>query len=325
MPTIVRLDGIPEGAQLRPDSNEGLFFTRELEHVLPAMMEKKPRLNFLGRIPVLGNVAFGARTVIAKTFSTGGKARFVGPDSNDIPTVNANAEEIEVPYRTIVMAAKWTFEEVQSAMLAERNGGGVGSLDTVLIDAARRSIEEKVNAVAWEGDSGAKMWGLSNHPAILQLTATNPLSGSTTPDQAIATLNQGLNSIPGATSEVENATDLLLPPAAYRFVSQQQRSAGSDTTTLDFWAASNGQITRDRVYSIRELASIDIMAGGSPTTTSAGIFYDPSEDVLALPYSGIIPLPVQQQGLGYILPLVAKVGGLVVRRPRAVARIVGIV
>jgi hypothetical protein len=326
-PQIIVFDSVDDlsGQVVRQDSREGVFFARELEVILPDIYEnEKPALNFLDLIPIKSNVPLGARTITYRQTDVGGKATFIGPESQDLPRVNVNASEESVRYKMIGVAAVYSYEDMQEAMMmASMPGASAGAnLERDLIRAARRAIEEKVNECAWYGDKAAGIVGLAQNPNILRSAAANALSGSTTADQVLSVLNTGANAIPNETEQVEKADTLLLPPSAYQYASQQQRSVVSDTTTLKFWLDTNGYVSNARL--VRELSAVKMLAGGVETETTGAIFYRKDASILELPYSGIQALPVQQQGMKFIVPFIAKVGSLIVRRPRAIHLVTGV-
>lgn len=317
------------GQALRNDSAESLFFQRELEIILPEVLEQeKPRLNFLDYIPVKSNVPLGVQNITFRSMTSGGKAEFLGPKSGDLPTVNVGAEEDSVRYKMIGVCAVYSYEEMMAAQFAaSQRGASVGAnLERDLIRAGRRAIEELVNRVAWYGDASAKIKGLTQNPNILRSAAAYALSGSTTADQVLSVLNDGANAIQANTAEVESPNTLLLPPAAYRYAAQQQRSSASDTTTLKFWLDTNGDDANGikAAHSVREMSEIQVLANGAASTTTGALFYEKDPMVLELPYSGIVVLPVQQSGLNYLVPMIAKVGEMIVRRPRAIHLVTGV-
>lgn len=328
MPEVIPLndpinDAAHFGQQVRFDNQASVFFSRELEAILPEVVQVgQPALNFLDLIPTRA-FPMGAQSITFKSAVKTGKADFIGPASGDIPSVNIEAAEDTVRYKTIGVAVRWSWEEMQAAQYAQARGVGVGlSLERDGLIAARRAIEELVNRVAWYGDKGAGLLGLVRQPLLLGSDAANALGSASTADQCIAVLNAGANAIPNNTEQVETANTLLLPPDSYQYVAQQIRSTASDSTTLDFWLRTNGYVTA--AQPVRELSNAEIMVAGVPSTSDVAIFYRRDPSILELPYSGIMALPPQQQGLNHCVILLAKVGGLMVKRPRAIHMLRGV-
>jgi hypothetical protein len=312
------------GRDVRMDSAEGIFFSRELEIILPEIFEEeKPMLNFLDLLPVKTNIPLGVRTITYRQTQGGGKAKFIGPESQDLPRVNITGSEDTSRYKMVGVAAVYTYEDMQEALYMAQVGGSAGAnLERHLIREARRAIEEKVNECAWYGDSEAGIVGLTQNPNLLRSAAAYALSNPTTADQVLSVLNAGANAVPNNTAQVERADTLLLPPLAYQYASQQQRSTASDATSLKFWLDTNGYISNAAL--VQELSAVKVLTAGVETETTGAIFYRKDPSILELPYSGIQALPVQQQGMSFILPFIAKVGSMIVRRPRAIHLVTGV-
>jgi hypothetical protein len=312
------------GRDVRMDSAEGIFFSRELEIILPEIFEEeKPMLNFLDLLPVKTNIPLGVRTITYRQTQGGGKAKFIGPESQDLPRVNITGSEDTSRYKMVGVAAVYTYEDMQEALYMAQVGGSAGAnLERHLIREARRAIEEKVNECAWYGDSEAGIVGLTQNPNLLRSAAAYALSNPTTADQVLSVLNAGANAVPNNTAQVERADTLLLPPLAYQYASQQQRSTASDATSLKFWLDTNGYISNAAL--VQELSAVKVLTAGVETETTGAIFYRKDASILELPYSGIQALPVQQQGMKFIVPFIAKVGSMIVRRPRAIHLVTGV-
>lgn len=310
-------DAVHFGGYMRQDAQDSLFFGRELEAILPEVVKApSSALNFTDLIPTR-QVAMGFQSITFKSIAETGKAAFVGPKSSDIPSVGVLAKEDTVRYKMIAVAVTWSHEELLAAQAAAQNGAGVGyRLDRDGIVSGRRAIEELVNRVAWYGDVGANLNGLLRQPEVLSSVAANTLDSSSTVAQILAVLNAGVNAIPNNTEQVESANTLLLPPSEYQYCAQTQNSTASDVSILNWWLGTNGDV--ESAAKVRELANASTLAGGSESVTDCAVFYRRDPSILELPYSGIAAMPMQQQGLNYTTILIAKVGGLLVKRPRAI-------
>lgn len=326
LPEIARDLGVHPSALTpsRLDSNESLFFARELEMILPeVVVAEKGRLNFIDLLPVKP-VDLGVQSITFRSQAGGGKAEFLGPKSGDLPTANLLAAEDTVRYRMLGIAVMYSYEELRAAAYAARNNSAAAgaSLERDLLREGRRAIEEKVNACAWGGDRSAGIVGLLQHPQILHAAAANALRGSTTADQCLSVLNAGANGVPNNSEQAEEADTALLPPLSFQYVSQLQRSTASDASVLDFWLKTNGYVVA--AQKVRELEAAPILVGGTETASTSAIYYRKDPAVLELPYSGIEVLPPQQVGLNYLVIMLAKVGSLLVKRPRAIFRQTGV-
>lgn len=303
--------------QWRYDADESIFLQRELRERLPSVFEAKPEVNFREIFPLRGSIPDWANDVDFATIATRGEAKVLGSGASDVPIVNASAKDASVPYLTVGAGVLYTREEL---IKASKMGM---SLDTALLVAARRAIEEKVNKIAWEGDLDAGLVGLLRHPSVQASDAANALDGSTTAAQCLSVLNAGADAIPNNTQEVESPDTLILPPDSYRYIAQLQNSVASNDTVESFWRTTNGMVSR--VMKARELKNAKLLAAGAETTTDAAVFGRFTPDVIELPYSGIVQDPIYQCGpRSYLILLTAKVGSVILRRPQAIHIVRGV-
>lgn len=295
----------------RYDAEETVFLARELRERLPSVFAAEPEVNFRMVFPLKTNVPEWANDIDFATISKRGVAKVLGASGNDVPIVNASAKDSSVPYTTVGAGIIYTREEL---IKAAKTGL---SLDSTLLLAARRAIEEKVNQIAWEGDIDAGLVGLLRHPSILASDAANALGGSSTADQCRAVLNAGVNAIPNNTEQVESADTLILPPDSWQYIHQLQNSAASDRSVAAVWLESNGYATS--IMKARELRNAKPLAGGAETTSDVAVYLRRQPDILELPYGGIVQDPIYQCGpRSYMVLLTAKVGSVIVRRPQAI-------
>jgi hypothetical protein len=192
-------------------------------------------------------------------------------------------------------------------------------------NAARRASEEMIDRVAMEGDDLKNFQGLIDHSAVTATGATNGdwQGGSTTPDQIIADVNQGLSNVQVATNNIVLADTLLLPYVRWNYIAST-RLTETNMTILEFIRANNVySATTGAPLTIRAIRKLDT-AGVSATARM--IAYRRSPEVLKLH----IPmphrfLPVWQTGpLRWDVPGVMRFGGLDVRLPNEISYTDGI-
>lgn len=317
MPKLIPFTGQAPGDSLaRLDSNEGMFFARELERINPMIFEeRKPALNFLDLMPVKSDIPMHVEQYTFRTGKGFGEASFIGDYGSDFPVVNKALEETSTPYRLIGVAVEYSMLELQAAAALGR------PLDSQLILEARRAIEEKVNSVAWYGDEAAGLRGLINHPEILSLAAANSIASGTTAADNLVELNKLANTIPNSTEQAEAADFAILPPDSYQEVSQQRNADGTDTSTLSYFLGTNGYITE--AAPVRELRNVSLT--GDASASDVAMAYKRDASCFELLYSGIQQLEIMRKGpMHYCVSFVAKVGGVAVYRPKSIFRLTGV-
>jgi hypothetical protein len=306
--------GLGATGAFRMDSDEGMFLARELDYINQVVFEEQqPALNFRGIIPIKTDVPMHANSYFYRMLNKVGKADFVGASSQDFPRANAGMREESERMRLIGCAVDYSLLDLRAAM---ESGA---PLQESLFSAARRAIEEKVNEIAWYGDEGAGLRGLLRHPEILRAAVTSAVAEGTSAANNLVELNGVVNAMLNNTEQSEAPSMLLLPPDSFQAVSQQQRSAGSDTSTLNYWLQTNGYVSEARP--IRELRNASLPAAGGGTETSDVIMaIRPGRDVCELIYSGIVQLePMMTGPLTFCVPFVAACAGVALYRPRAVS------
>jgi hypothetical protein len=227
--------------------------------------------------------------------------------------------QFETSVYTAGIGYGYGWEEINQAQML-----GIG-LANDKANAARRASEEMIDRVAMEGDDLKNFQGLIDHSAVTATGATNGdwEGGSTTPDQIIQDVNQGLSNVQVATNNVVLADTLLMPYARWNYIAST-RLTETNMTILEFIRANNVySATTGAPLTIRAIRKLDT-AGVSATARM--IAYRRSPEVLKLH----IPmphrfLPVWQTGpLRWDVPGVMRFGGLDIRLPSEVSYTDGI-
>jgi hypothetical protein len=189
--------------------------------------------------------------------------------------------------------------------------------------AARRAYEEFVDRFALVGDTRKNKTGITNNPLVTVIDVPNGATGQAdwstkTADEIAADVNLILTGIYTESLTVEIADTLLLPIAMLLYISNKRM--GPDTSmTLLTWLTQNNAYTAvtGRPLTIRGLRGLeDAGSGGSGRM----IAYRRSPEVLKMH----IPMPHQflevwRTGpLVYDVPGIFRLGGVEIRRPKAV-------
>jgi hypothetical protein len=202
----------------------------------------------------------------------------------------------------------YSMQEIRAAMFVGR------SLTQRQANATRRANDQKVNKLAWFGDNGSNILGLTNNPNIPAAsvpadgTGASTLWVNKTPDQILRDMNQLSNGIVGLTNGVEMPNTLILPIDQYTLISSTPRSANSDTTILEYFIQNNPFITT--VDWVPELK------GAGPGGVDIMIAYEKNPDKLTME----IPMPFtqyppQERGLEFIVNCESRYGGIIIYYP----------
>jgi hypothetical protein len=285
------------------DAAESVFFARQLEHIKSQTYDiRYPELKARMLVPTSNEVGAGATSVTYRQYDRVGRAKLIGANAKDIPRVDVHGEEFNRPVRTAADCYGWTVMEVQAAAFA-----GV-SLNSQRAAAARRAIEELLDEVAAIGapDFGIPTGFINDANVPTQDvpvgTGGDEEWSGKTPDEIIKDVGDAIGRIRVASLDTEMPDTVLLPPAQHALISTTPRSTQSDTTILEFILKAFPMITAiDSWYRL-------VDAGAA--TTDRMIVYKRSADKLQQEITQEFnQLPVQEQGLEFLINAMAKTAG----------------
>jgi hypothetical protein len=270
-------------------------------------------------IPVDTSAHPFAKTVTYFSSDKAGVAGWINGNSDDIPMADVEMTQFETSVYTAGIGYGYGWEEINQAQML-----GIG-LANDKANAARRASEEMVDRIALEGDVLKGFEGLFDHSAVTATGASNGdwEGGSTTPDQIIQDVNEGLSNVQVATNNVILADTLIMPYARWNYIAST-RLTETNMTILEFIRANN-------VYSAQTGAPLTIRAARKLDTagvsaTARMIDYRRNPEVLKLHMP--MPhrfMPVWQTGpLRWDVPGVMRFGGLDIRLPNEVSYTDGI-
>ena len=293
------------------DANESAFFKRQLEVIKSNTYDVKWAPNkAIALLPVDSSAGPGATEITWRQYTRVGYAKMVADYASDFPRVDIYGVEYTVAPHDIGAAYGYSIQEIRRAQLA-----GV-PLETRRADAARRAIEDKINSVAFSGDTATNLAGFLSCTGATQFTLTSGTSGSTwalkTADEILADMNGMVYAVLSATNGVEAPDTMLLPLAQYNTIITKRLGTYSDSTVYDYFLKTNPYIKR--IEWLNELKT-----AGTGSGTRAIVFKNDA-DHLQL----ILPVPFEQfdadkKGMTYTIPCMARIGGVVTYYPLSVA------
>lgn len=298
------------------DSNEQMFFKRQLEYVKTELYEKRyPNLKARELIPVSMSAPLGAKTITYRMYDKVGFAKIVANYATDFPKVTVTAKEETAKVKRLGDSFSYTVDDIQAAIMANLN------LETRLAMAAQRGIMELENRIAWFGDTAAGLGGFLTNSNIPEAVAPNggagsPLWANKTPDEIIKDVSVLINTVITQSNGVEQANTVLFPVTAYSYLSTTPRSANTDTTILAFLKSVFRQITRWDW--LNELET----AGTGGTRLAVAYNRDPMNLTLEIPEDFNV-YPAQERGLEFEVPCSSKTAGVIVYYPLTANKMYG--
>ena len=309
----------PEGGIIElgvADSTNNIFFNRELEHLIPELIETELAKHSARMImPVDMSFKSTAKRITYRQMTRVGAAKIISDYANDVPLVNLYREEFTGNVRTLAAGAQYSIDEIEEAQEM-----GV-SLPTEDAYAAKEAIDKLENDIAFEGDATHGLVGLLTAANVPQTTVANPGSGTTwavkTGVQMGADMFACIDAIPAATAEVENPTELWIAPNQYRLASRTQYNAGTDTTVLEYFKRNAGNIT-----AVRPVRELD---GAGPGGEDMMIACEPVKSKFRLcVVMEITAIPEQAKQLAIQVIWRKKTGGVRVIKPLSIHKCIGI-
>jgi hypothetical protein len=295
----------------RLDDQEKVFFKRQVEKVKSKTYDKKfKNLKAKMFLPVSTEAGPGADYIIWYSFSKAGMAKIIADYAHDFPRVDVFATENQSRVKGIGASYGYNIQEIRRAQMA-----GV-PLNQRRADASRRAIEEKIDNVAWYGDSDFNIQGFFDYPGITEYTIPNGASGDTewstkTPDEIVADLSGIRSAITVPTKGREEPNQWLIPRSNYELINQTRMTDGTDKTILSYFLSNNPGISID---------PLDELEGQGTGGSNRMMCYvkDPNNVTLE------IPQPFEQfeedkVGMEYVVPVHARIGGVIVYYPQSVA------
>lgn len=303
----------------RLDASESLFFKRELESIDAAVYDVKfPLLKGRMLMPKVGGVSENDREYTYRIFETFGEAKIVSNAADDLPTVDAKGTEVTSRIKPV--GDKYCFDlfEIKAAAAKGR------PLSSLKAQAARRAIEEKIDALIAFGSTEHDMKGFANHASVdATFTPSTKDGGGTTwlvggaPNatarEVVDDVNRFINSLWTALREAEGLNgmiSLVLPATEYAYASSLPMGDNADKTALNYLLSNNPFLS--------EIVPWHKLTGAGAGATNRMVAYVKDPMVLgALIPMEFSPQPVQQRGLSFDVNCLAMCGGTVIRYPVA--------
>lgn len=294
------------------DSQESIFFLRELEHIKTKSYDVKyAELKGRSLVPVSSEVNPGAETVVYEQYDQVGMAKVIASYADDLPRADIKGKEFTARVRSLGDSYGYSIQEIRAAQFAGK------PLQQRRADAAKRAILQKENSICFAGDADYGLLGFLNHPNISSVTIDADGTGSSTkfvdktPDQILRDLNKVSNFIVENTLMVEQPDTLLLPVTVYNYIKSTARSANSDKTILAYFLETNEYIKQ--VEPVNECKGI----GAGNTDRMLAYRKDPMalEQEIPQDFEQFDPQP---ENLAFKIPCHSRYGGVQVYYPLSV-------
>lgn len=302
------------------------FLIRQASLIEPTVYAMRyQEIQYASLIPVDTSAPEWIQSVTYFSMDGVGKAEWFNGNAHDVPKVELTREKFETSVSMAAIGYGYTLEELGTAQLLGMN------LSADKASLARRIAEEKIDAVAFVGDTAKGLSGLVNSSTPTATTAPADGSGSATtfasktPDQVLRDINAQITGMFTGTLGAEIVDTILLPYSVLLDLSTRRIDAVNQTTILE-WVERNNIYTRTtgQALTIRGVFGYLDAAGAGGTKRMVAYRRSPEVLKMHLPMPFRFMQPWQTGPIKFDVPGIFRVGGVDIRRPKAVRYLDGI-
>jgi hypothetical protein len=303
---------------VRLDRGESLFFVRELDRIKAQAYDAKlNELKAIVLIPISTEAGPAARTITFRRYTAVGFAKIISDYAHDFPRVDVYGEEETIKVHSIGDSYGYNIMEIREAAMAPGR-----NLELRRATAARRAHDEKINDLAFRGDSVYKIQGLFNYPGVSEATLLADGTGGSkswktkTEDQILRDINIITDAVILPTCGRETPDTMLLPRETYNLLANK-RLGDNQTTLLKYILDNNPDIKR--IEWLNELTG----AGDDGTNRAVIGKFDADHITLELgqPFEQFDPI---QNGMEFTIPCHSRCAGVIIYYPMAFAYVDGL-
>lgn len=302
--------------QIIQDAGESAFFLRELEYVKARTYDTLYKdLKAFTLFPISNEADEGAQNIVYQQYTKVGVAKIIADYADDAPRTDVYGTEVTKRVYRVGDSYGYDVAEIRRSKMAGKG------LEMRKAESARRASDEKINSIAFSGDTDHSIEGFIDYTGITEYTLSTGSAGDTfalkTPDEIITDLSGIVTAIISATNAKEQPDTLLLPIDQYMLIANTRMTGNTDKSILQYFLDTNPFITT--VDWLSELSG----AGASGGDRMMAYKRDPMklELEIPLPYRQLAP---QAKGYGFEVLTETTTAGVIVYYPLSIAYCDGI-
>lgn len=297
-------------SEIRND-DVGIFLARELETILSRSYEVEyADIKYASLLPISSEVGPGADSFTYRVFDKQGSMKVIQDKAQDLPRADVLRKEVTHPIRSLGASFAYTIQETRAAAMVPNM-----NLEQRRANAVRRAYEEKVQEIAFFGDSPSGMKGFFNNDQVDKIVPDKWFTDAgISTDEMLTLLNEPATRLVNGSNMKEQPNTMLVPYEVYRIISTTPRSSTSDTTVLEFFLRTNPFIT-----AIEPINELEADKSGGELDKDRIVTYDRSPDKLQLHIPQTLEfLPPIRQALEFSVAAHSRIGGLALYYPKSV-------
>lgn len=268
--------------------------------------------------PIKPGISKGAQTYTVRTITKLGMAKVIAANAKDIPQVALAFKKHTFEIHSVAASYEFTQEELDGCAFA---GIPLESLDA---QAARQTIDEKIDEIIYVGDEDWGLLGLLTNPNVTRTIAADNSAGSSKKwkDKTLDEITKDVQTMVDAVFEATKGPrgsgtvtpdTLKVPREAYTHITTSYTGTDSTITYLDALLKKFGP------QGIKSIECCNSAAGVGKVNSNAAdralLYKKSAENVFSIVPLAFRVLPPQADGMCVTFNCYGRTGGTAWRRP----------
>ena len=313
------------GATRNDAFDASMIVSSALEHVQrEATATLYPNLMARNLLPMAQGIDPGASHVIWHEYDSAGMARVIENYADDIQLADISVRENSSRVKGIGTGYSYSVEDIDALSFAMSNGRQA-TLDVTKPQLADEFIERKIDQLALIGDTTHNIPGFARNANVTTISAAAAAGGANAPewtgvDKTAQEIFDDLVSLVTAMSNtsqgIHEATVIAMPVAQYNVIANTQFLTGTATPMTILEAFLRQQNAAEKQTRIVKWPHLQTAGTGNVPLVIA---FDPRQTnmQLVVPREAT-PEPPQAKNFAFLVPVRAKCGGCIIKRPLSV-------
>lgn len=316
-----------QGTRFDSAEDASVFFARELDYVKSKSYDVEyPEFTALNLFPISSEADPGAESITYYTYDKQGIAKIIDNYSTDLPRADVVGKPSYATVKSIGASYGYSAQEMRASRLANK------SLDARKAEAARYSIDNATNKIAWKGDEESGLLGVLSTAQNIPLysitaggTSNKTKWTEKTADEILDDINGMQKQVARTTKNVERPDTLVLPAEVFMDIATR-RIPDTTITVKDFVLEHSPYLKN--IISAAELDADSVETNPyAASSEGSGVAFLFKNDPMKLTLENPMPFyqyPLQVHNLETTVPCEARTAGVIVYYPLSALIAVGV-
>ena len=294
----------------REDAKYTAVLAKQLEYLKTKIYDVVyPTLKARQLIPVSNEADPGSETITYQQWDTFGAAQIISNYADDIPLIDALAEDFTVKVKGMAAAYQYSIQDLKRSAMSNTD------LPSKKARGTRKAVELAIENIAATGLAKYGLTGIANNANVVLTSPTTGTWSTASAAEMMADMDDLVSAIVVLTKETYPPSRILMDVSLYNIIAHKRISTTGDTngTVLTEYPKTSPYITD--IVAWNKLAEADA-AGTGPRI----IAYSPDPDVLTLEIpQEFEQFPPQPKNLSFVINTHARCAGVIIPLPMAVS------